>query len=117
MYLDGVTNPQRPLAGVCAVAGLALLAGPGWALLAASVLLAVAPPSRRMTVAAVRVRQMAAAVWRWLLTGRQAVAGAAMPLAIVAVGAGLGLALGAGWGLAAAGLAVGGLSLAIDRTS
>lgn len=117
MYLDGVTTVARVLAGVCAVSGVALLAGAGWALLLAAVLLCVVGPSARLTVAATRSRAALAAAWRWLLTGRQAVAAASMPLAVVGLAVGLGLAVGVGWGIAAAAVSVGGLSLAADRAS
>lgn len=104
----------RVLAGLCAVAGAFVLAGPGWALLAAAAILYVTPATPKLQRAAARVRAAAAVVWRWLATGRQAVAAAAMPVAIAAIAVGLGLAVGVGWGLAAAGVAVGGLSVAAD---
>ena len=107
---------RRVLAGVCAVAGITLLAGPGWALLAAAAILFLYPPPVGVHGAVLRVREAAAAAGRWIISGRrQAKAAAAMPLAILGLASGLSLAVGVGWGIAAAGLCVGGLSLAADK--
>jgi hypothetical protein len=106
---------QRLTAAVCALTGIGLLAGPAWSLLAAAVLLFFAPTPERVRSAAGRMRGIGIRVGRWLASGRQAVAAASMPAAIVAVAVGLGLALGPGWGVAAAGLVVGGLALQVDR--
>lgn len=106
---------RRFLAGACAIAGIALLAGLGWALLSAAALLFVSSPPQRIQAVSDRVRVSALALWRWLTTGRQAIAAASMPLAILSIGIGLGLAVGAGWGIAAAGVVVGGLSIAADK--
>ncbi len=92
-----------------------MLAGPGWALLAAAAVLYVTSATPRLASTAVRLRVAGAAMWRRLLTGRQAVAAASMPLAVAALAVGLGIALGVGWGLATAGVVVGGLSIAADR--
>lgn len=107
---------QRLLAAACAVAGVGVLAGLGWALLTAAVLLFAVPSADGLHTAVRRVRSVAAAIWRWLATGRQAVAAASMPAAILALALGIGLALGPGWGLAAAGVVIGGLALRIDGT-
>ena len=107
---------QRVAAALCAVAGVTLLAGPGWALLTAAAFLfvssrATASPS----LALGRVRWAAATVWRWLAGGRQAVAAASTPVAIVGLGVGMGLAFGVGWGLAVASVVIIGLALQVDK--
>ena len=105
---------------MCAVAGIALLAGPGWALLVAAALLYTAPRLNevpagvRLVWARAQIHGRAARVW--LTTpGRQRKAAAAMPVAVLGLAVGLAVAVGVGWGITAASLAVGGLSLAADR--
>jgi len=102
---------QRVLAGVCAVAGVALLAGPGWALLVAALLLFLAPEPKRIRSAVGRCREALASTGTWLMSGRRSVAAATMPVAFVAVGAGVLLMAGVGAALLAAGVVLGGLSL------
>jgi hypothetical protein len=102
---------QRLAAAACAVAGVWMLTGPGWALLTAAALLFVAPESVRLRQAADRGRRVVAAAWRWLATGRRAVATASMPAAAVLLPTGVFLLSGVGAGLLAAGLVLGGLSL------
>src|SRR5512139_713223 len=111
-----IVEIRRAVAGACAVAGVAVLAGPGWALLAAAALLWLSPMPQRLTKAAERAANAAGLVWRWLKSGRQAIAAASMPIAIMCVAVGLGLAVGLGWGITAAGVAVGGLSLAANNS-
>ncbi len=108
---------RRWLAGGCAVAGVAVLAGIGWGLLVAAALLFLAPAPDALRVRAVAVTAGVVRVWRWLLSGRQAVAAAVMPFAVLGLGVGVGLAVGVGWGLAAAAVSVGGMSLAADRAA
>lgn len=105
---------QRVLAGVCLVAGVWVLAGPGWALLLAGAVLFLAPEPQRIKNAATRMGLAVAEAWRWVVTSRQTAAAASMPAAIAAIAVGLALAVGIGWGVAAAGLAIGGLALRVD---
>ncbi len=105
-----MTFRQVAAAG-CAVAGVAVLAGPGWALIAAAALLYVVPAPTRLKVAAGRVRSATVAAWRWLATGRRAVAAASMPTAVLLLAVGAGVAAGAGVGLAVAGVALGAVSV------
>lgn len=107
---------RRYLAGGCAVAGVAVLAGLGWSLLAAAVLLWMTPEPQRLRSVAGRARDGLSAAWRWLKSGRQSIAAASMPLAIVCVAVGLSVAVGVGWGITAAGVVVGGLSIAADKS-
>lgn len=107
---------RRYLAGACAVAGVAVLAGLGWALLAAAALLLITPEPQRLHAAAGRARAGIRAAWRWLKSGRQAIAAASMPIAILCIAAGLSMAIGVGWGITAAGVVVGGLSIAADKS-
>ena len=120
-----VYNPaMRPwIAAAASVAGIWLLAGPGWALLVAAALIAFIPATPGTAARmAIRVRagrstarSWVARRWRWLAADRQRLAALAMPVGVTAIGVGLGLALGPGYGLAVAGVCVAGLSLAADR--
>lgn len=110
---------QRWAAAGCVVAGLAILAGPGWALLAAGGCLglaSVAGPAEPVAAESglahtwVRVRAAVGSVKGW---GRRQVAVATMPAAILAVSVGLGVAAGAGVGLTAAGIVTGAVSLMV----
>lgn len=114
VYLDGVSIP-RVLAGLCAVAGVLVLAGLGWALLTAAAILFLAPVSPGLLSAPRRIRDAAAAVWRWLAGGRQAVAAASTPVAIIGLAVGISLAVGVGWGVAVACVVIIALALQVDR--
>jgi hypothetical protein len=102
---------RRIMAAGCAVAGVAVLAGVGWALLAAAVLLAVTPAPRRLLAAGRGVRGAAVSAVRWLATGRRAVATASMSGAVTLLAVGVGIGVGVGAGLAAGGVALGAVSL------
>lgn len=105
---------RRVAAAGCAVAGVAVLAGVGWALLAAAVLLAVLPEPRWLAILADRVRGAAAALRektrmiRARGAGRRAVAQGQMAAALLLGPLGMIVWVGVGAGLvvAAAGLAV-----------
>ncbi len=99
------------IAVACAISGVFLLAGPGWALLAAAALLWLSPRSDRLSAGAVRLRAAAATGMSWLVTSRRTVAAAGMPFAIVLIVAGLGVVFGIGWAVFGAGVLVGALSL------
>lgn len=100
---------RRVAAAACAVAGVAVLAGPGWALLAAAVLLCVVPA--RLAAAGRGIRARAVSAWRWLASGRRAVATASMPAAVVLAPVGAGVMAGVGAGLLAAAVALGAVSV------
>jgi hypothetical protein len=116
---------RRWIAVPVAVAGVWLLVGPGWGLLAAAALIAFTPtPTAPGSAArwAIRARSVRTAVrvwtarqWRWI--DRQRLAALAMPVGVAAIGVGLGMAVAPGLGLAAAGVCVAGLSLAADRAA
>ena len=102
---------QRICAGICAIAGVAVLAGLGWALLGASVLLFAAAAPARLLVFGRRLRAATVAGWQWLTTGRRSIAVASMPLAIVMLPLGVGLIAGVGAAVVAGGVALGAVSL------
>jgi hypothetical protein len=103
----------RWLAAGCAVAGVTVLAGPGWALLAAALILAVLPEPRSLAILAGRVRGATVGVREKARTiqargaGRRAVAQGQMAAALVLgpLGTAVWLGVGAGLVVAAAGLA------------
>lgn len=99
------------LAGLCAVIGVAVLAGLGWALLAAAVVLYLTPVPDRLTRIARVLAARAVRVWRWILTGRHQVAISATPIAIVLLPVGAGMVAGMGWALITFGLLALGLAL------
>jgi hypothetical protein len=102
---------QRVAAGVCAVAGVALLAGVGWSLLAAALLLAISSPGPWLASLRVPARRW----WRRVVAApRRAGAAVAVFVAVplLALGfyfvAGLGAAILAGaFGLGCVGLLAG----------
>jgi hypothetical protein len=102
---------QRVAAGACAVAGVALLAGVGWALMSAALLLAISSPGPRLA----SLRAPARRLWRrWSAAPRRAGAAAAVFVAVPLLGlgfyfvAGLGAAFLAGAiGLGCVGLLAG----------
>jgi hypothetical protein len=103
----------RWLAAGCAVAGVTVLAGPGWGLLAAALILAVLPEPRSLAILADRVRGAVAGVQgkaraiRARGAGRRAVAQGQMAAALVLgpLGTAVWVGVGAGLVVAAAGLA------------
>jgi hypothetical protein len=104
---------QRAAAGLCAVAGVALLAGLGWALLVAAGLLFLTPGGVRLHPIVARVKAWALAARSWVITApRRAVAMAAMVVAIPVATAGVYVVAGWGQALITAGIALAGFSLA-----
>jgi hypothetical protein len=100
----------RSLAVAClAFAGVFVLAGAGWALLAGA-LLVFALWRREPDWAAVAARGRAVAA-RALAAPRRVTAATGMPVALVLLSAGAGLAAGAGAGLMVAGGGVAGVAL------
>jgi hypothetical protein len=101
------------LAGLCVVAGVGVLAGVGWALLAAAavVYLTPVPPRVRQLATSARDRATVAAgkAWRWLSTGRHQVAMGITPVALVLVPFGTSLVFGLGWAL----IVLGGLAAGV----
>lgn len=87
-------KPNHVLATGCAVAGVFVLAGMGWALLAAAACFLALPVPHQISSVVAHVRS----VWRWFHHGRRAVAGTLMPVSVV--GLAIGLALVAGVGMA-----------------
>jgi hypothetical protein len=104
---------QRIMAGLCAVAGAYILAGPGWALLGAAVLLSISPATLTPRVNAQGARVVAATLrsWRWLANGRRRAAAVAMPVALGSMTGGALVLGGIGVGLLVAGVLSGALSL------
>ncbi len=103
---------QRFAAGVCAVAGVAVLAGLGWALLAAAALLTLAPPAPALARVWRQLRVDGRRAWRWLHDGgRRAVAIASLPAAVVLLPVGVGLIAGLGWAVFSGAVSLGGVSL------
>lgn len=109
--------PRRVAAGVCLAAGVFVLLGFGWALLAAGVLLLVGVPAGSdESVAAVagRVRTWAAtAVLQVRTVPRRSVAVGCMSVGVAAVPAGVLLATGVGVAL----VTFGGLMLGVSVLS
>jgi hypothetical protein len=104
-------NPQRVTAGLCALVGLYVLVGPGWALLAAGALLWMAPEPRRVSAFAKRTAAGMGRAWRWVASSRRRVAIAVTPSAIVVAAIGAALIGGAGVGLVVAAGGMSGVSL------
>lgn len=104
------------LAGVCAVAGVLVLAGPGWALLALAAVVYLTPVPARLRTAAralgSRSTRLAGRWWRWLVSGRHEVAITLAVVALVLAPVGAGVAFGSGAAiLVAAGMVAGGALL------
>jgi hypothetical protein len=102
---------RRWIAGACLVAGVAVLVGIGWALLAAAavVYLVELPPvvttlPGRVRAGLLRGRAGLLAAWRWLTLGRRSVAIASMPASVILVPIGVGVIFGLGWALVVAGV-------------
>jgi len=100
----------------CLVAGVAVLAGAGWALLAAGGLLLVTPVS----AASLRTRIAAAYAggarglargWGWFTAGRRRVATVAAPSSLLLVPSGVALTYGVGLAFVAAGVMLAAFSL------
>lgn len=114
---------QRWCAVVLATAGVWLLAGPGWALLAAAGPVAVmAPPwapagrlagEPAWTRLLGRVREFGRSAGRWASPGRLAVL--ALPAGLVATGAGAGVVFGPGAGVLAVGVLLLAAGVLLDR--
>jgi hypothetical protein len=97
----------------CLVAGIGVLAGVGWALLAAGVLAEVAwPREQPVWLPAVERRARAAVAAAWAAP-RRAVAAVLMAAGMVAVPVGVLLAAGFGVSLVVAGALAGGVSLLV----
>jgi len=105
---------------VCVVAGVFVLAGLGWALLAAGVLIYLTPTAA--STVSLRSRLVAVAVvakragtrlrgFDWPGRGRRVAAGVSMLPALVLVAVGVAVTFGAGEGIIAAGVGLGGFSL------
>lgn len=107
----------RWLAAGCAVAGVTVLAGPGWALLAAAFVLLVLPEPRSLAILADRVRGAATGVRektravRARGAGRRAVAQGQMAAALLLGPLGTAVWVGVGAGLVVAALGLAALSL------
>jgi len=107
---------QRILAGVCAVAGVAVLAGAGWALIAAGVLLFAAPAPQMFAAWTSRARSAALRGWlgwRSLLGQRRQLAEVAMPVGIVLAVAAAAVGIGVAGALTAGAASMVGLSLVL----
>lgn len=105
---------QRVVAGGCATAGIWLLAGPGWALLALGALMWVCAPRGRGAglPAWGQVRATAAAAARRVaVMPRRAVAVVSMGAGVAGVPSGMALAFGAGAAVLAAGVMLVGVSM------
>jgi hypothetical protein len=115
VYLDAVERVSGfrvVLVGGCMVAGVGLLAGPGWALLtAAAVLWAVPTPvlvASWARQAGIRACGMLGSGRRWMAThSRRAAALVSAPAAIVLIPVGVGISFGVGFALVSAGLIFG----------
>jgi hypothetical protein len=99
------------LAGAFVVVGVGIIAGLGWAFLAAAVVVYLTPVPQRVVGAARWAAGQAGRSWRWVLTGRHQVAMTATPAALVLVPVGAGVVAGIGWALITAGVLVLGLAL------
>jgi hypothetical protein len=102
---------QRIAAALCAIAGVFVLAGFGWSLVAAAVLLFVSPAPAQLPVFGRKLRAAVLAGWHWLTTGRRAVAVASMPLAVLLLPLGVGLVAGVGWAVVSGAVSLAGVSL------
>jgi hypothetical protein len=115
VYLEAVERVSGfrvVLVGGCMVAGVGLLAGPGWALLtAAAALWAVPTPALVVTwvrQAGARARGMIGSGRRWMAThSRRAAALVSAPVAVVLIPVGVGITFGVGFALVSAGLIFG----------
>ena len=105
------------LAGLCATLGVGVLAGPGWALLAAAAVVYLTPTPQTLTRHVQALASRGVRVWRWVLTGRHQVAMSVTPVAIVLVPWGAGVIAGAGWALLVSGVLVLGLALLLGWDS
>lgn len=108
-------------AGLCVVAGVGVLAGWGWALLAAAAVLYATPvPGRVRSAARVlrsRTGDVAGRGWRWLRTGRHEVAVALMVVGMVLLPTSLSVQFGVTWGVAVLAVSVIGLALLLGWDS
>ncbi|MDG9703803.1 hypothetical protein [Streptomyces sp. DH37] len=104
---------HRAAAVACLAAGVLLLAGPGWALLALGVMLLAAAPRQEqrepVTLDAVRERARAAGAWAQQAP-RRAAAAASMAVGVTGVPAGVLLLYGGG----AAVLTAGGMAVVLS---
>jgi hypothetical protein len=107
-----VSTVQRTIAIACVVAAAAVLAGVGWALLTAGLILFVVPVRAGRDVMP-RLRDAAAAARRAVvhLRGRRAVAASAMIAAVLLLPVGVALVSNTGAGLIAAAASLAGVSL------
>ena len=120
--MRGVIVARRWVAAAALVAGVGVLAGFGWALLAAGALLWLTPatpdPARRAVLAWRSGIARAGRAWRsWRGRPRAVLATASMPAAMTMLPIGVGLLAGVGAGLVAAGLVFGGVSLLLGWNS
>lgn len=99
---------RRWSAAACLVAGVAVLASPGWALLAAAAVLYLTPVPdtvrARARTAAKTAGDAGLRVWLWLTGSKRATAIAASCAGIVLVPLGVGVVAAAGFGVIAAGV-------------
>lgn len=113
--MERLSGLRAVVVGGCAVAGVVVLAGPGWGLLAAAAVLWVMPAPAVARAWAGRaagwVRGLGGPVRRWVAGGRRAVAVASAPAAMLLIPLGVGVSLGLGASLVAAGVMLGGLSM------
>lgn len=107
---------RRILAGACAIAGVYLLTGPGWALLLAAGLFAL-PSSAQSThwhKRLLRARDTIQSGWTWVRAhSRRAAAVSTMPIALILVAVGAVLSVSFGVALLVTGVILGGVSLAL----
>ncbi len=97
-------NPRLALAGLFFVAGIAVLAGVGWALLACSLVLLLLGVPQSLV-------ERVGDVIRWVIAARAQAAVVVMPFAVLAVGVGALLTFGVGVALISVGVITGGLSI------
>jgi hypothetical protein len=103
---------RRVAAGACAVAGVAVLTGLGWALLTAAALMFIAPPAPALVRVWDQLRVDGRRAWRWLAGGgRRTVAIASLPAAVILLPVGVGLIAGLGWAVFSGAVSLGGVSL------
>jgi uncharacterized membrane-anchored protein YitT (DUF2179 family) len=106
-----MTTMQRVLAALCAIGGLWLLVGPGWALLAAGALLWTAPEPRRVSAFAQRTAASVGRRWRWFISDRHRVVVTDMAAAVLLAFVGASVIAGVGVGLVVAAGGAAGTSL------
>jgi hypothetical protein len=114
--VERVAGARAVLVGGCAVAGVAVLAGPGWALLAAAAVLWAVPTPALVAVwarrAGTRLRDTVSFGRGWVTAhSRRAAALVSAPAAVVLIPVGVGLSFGLGFALISAGLILGAGSL------